>query len=674
MKCRKEEDYQLFSIESCALFVPGKDMLYLCHIRLFPHVFKTTFAGATMKNMSVLIIISLLTISLLPGCAREESYTGVPGVTTEEPIIYTGVTGVTTEESMIHDGLTRTYRLYVPTSYDNTPTPLVFVLHFGGGSAAIIETVTEMTEKAEKEGFIVVYPDGTGKHKDRLLTWNAGYCAGYALEHNIDDVGFIQALVEHFCNTLTIDSSRIYVTGLCNGAALTYRIGAELSGIIAAIAPVAGSIGGIAPDGSFWQIREPEHPVSVIVFHGMEDSYVTYNGGLTKGGTSIVSVADSVSFWVEHNNCVTAPEREISESGNITVDRYAGESTDVVLYTLVTGGHAWPGGKKFTGGDEPTTELSATNIIWEFFETHPKQQGINSHIRTEFIDPVATDPLITPLHELPDSGERNLSHFIAVDITVDHPSVLYLHLPGSGGLPEDYQYVSLCAASCGYHVVNLAYCNYPAVRILIKGIKDTDLPECIRRERLYGGNYADTANVSRADSVENRLLKVLQYNHKTHPDEGWDTFYTGDHIQWDRIVVGGHSQGAGHAAFLAKEHNLAGVIIFAGPGDFVAGYGPAPWLSYENVTPPERMYAFTHASDPFSQAFFTAQRILGLQVFGPLQNVDTGELTSHMLTTALPADSQNYHSCIIVDEYVLYNEDGAILYEYVWVYMFTRLL
>ncbi len=62
-------------------------------------------------------------------------------------------------------------------------------------------------------------------------------------------------------------------------------------------------------------------------------------------------------------------------------------------------------------------------------------------------------------------------------------------------------------------------------------------------------------------------------------------------LRWDRIVVGGHSQGAGHAAFLAKEHNLAGIIIFAGPGDFVTGRGPAPWLYEENVTPSERMYA-----------------------------------------------------------------------------------
>jgi len=614
------------------------------------------------------IIILLLAASSLSGCVREE-----PAIELTK--------GVTTTESLVCDGLTRTYRLYIPSSYDRTPTPLVIVLHFGGGNSTIIETVTEMTEKAEEEGFIVVYPDGNGRLKDRFLTWNAGFCCGYALENNIDDVKFIYTLIEHFEKTLKIDASRIYVTGFCNGAALTYRVGAELSDVVAAIAPVAGSIGGKGTEGSWWMIPVPENPVSVIVFHGVHDGYILYEGGVTKSGAHVISVAESVSFWVEHNKCNPCCEKEVSESGNITQDTYSGgeEGTEVVLYTLLNGGHAWPGGKEFAGGDPPTQELSATDVIWEFFKEHPKTRKSlqENSLRTEFIDPVVTDAAITPLDELPDAEKRNLSHLVALNTQVGHPGILYVHLPGSGGLPEDYQYITACAASCGYHVVNLAYPNWPAVRILIRGNKDPILPEDIRRERLYGEDWTDIIDVSRADCVENRLIRLLQYNHRNYPEEGWDTFLTSDNrLRWECIVIGGHSQGAGHAAFLAKEHNLAGAIMFSGPGDFVTGLGPAPWLYYENVTPPDKMYAFTHHSDPVAEGLFANQRILGLAAFGLPQNVDglsIDGLTSHMLTSTLQTDSENYHSCIILDEYLQF-ENGTPLYEFVWIYLFTHLM
>lgn len=569
----------------------------------------------------------------------------------------------TTEESLVCDGITRNYYLYVPTRY-NGLIPLVVVLHFGGGNATIIERVTEMTEKAEEEGFIVVYPDGTGRNNN--LTWNAGFCCGYAVENNSDDITFVLTLIENLEKRFTIDPSRIYVTGFCNGAALTHKIGAELSSVVAAIAPVAGTIG--QPDSLELL---PENPVSVLVMNGVHDEYIPYEGGVTKSGVPVASAAESALFWVEHNECDTV-EKKVSESGNIIIETYTGKHADVVLYTIVNGGHAWPGGRKFAGGDEPTQEVSATNVIWEFFKNHPKPELSFAHdMRTEFVDPAVTDPLITE-YELPDA--ESIRHLVAVDTHRELPGVLYVHLPGSGGLPEDYQEITVCAALCGYHVVNLAYPNWPAVRVLIQGNTDAGLPECIRRERLYGEDCTDLVDVSRADSVENRLLQVIQYNHYKYPKEGWDTFVIEGHLRWDRIVVGGHSQGAGHAAYLAKEHNLAGIIMFAGPGDFVTGKGPAPWLYYENVTPSERMYAFTHSKDPVAKGFFANQRILGLDTFGSVQNVDVyNELTAHMLTSTLWTDSGNYHSCIILDECLSYT-GGDPVYKPVWEYVFTSLI
>jgi len=281
-----------------------------------------------------------------------------------------------------YNGQSRSYILHLPPSYNGVDEmPLVVVLHGGGGNARNIEEVTGFSTKADEEGFIVVYPDGSGRLDRSLLTWNGGFCCGYALENNIDDVGFIRALIEYLKKNYTINRNMIYITGASNGGIMSYRLGAELSDLVAAIGPVVASIGGKATeDSSLWVIPEPNYPVSVIAFNGMLDGRVPYDGGQptvndTRGAFIYLSVNESITFWVNHNNCSTVSSRNISQSGNFIVDTYPNGdmSTEVVLYSIVNGGHAWPGGKKGSEkGDEPTQEISATDIMWEFFKAHPK--------------------------------------------------------------------------------------------------------------------------------------------------------------------------------------------------------------------------------------------------------------------------------------------------------------
>jgi len=595
--------------------------------------------------------------------------------------LFSSFTGCIQQNQHIqHDGRTRYYDIFIPSSYvQSSSVPLVLVFHFGGGNGEIIANVTEMNQKAEEEGFITVYPYGTGRFDKRLLTWNAGYGVGYAYEHNIDDVGFITNLIDHLQNQYRIDENRIYATGFCFGASLTYRLGAELSDVFAAIAPVAGSIGGKhTEDTPLWIIPTPKNPLPVLTFHGKQDAAVPYDGGVTQGnGTySILSVNESIGFWVDHNNCSKNPMINTSETGNVIVHTYENNETnaDVVLYAIKNGGHAWPGGNEFFGGDDPTTEISATDVIWDFFKDHPKTE---TRIRVEFIDPLQTDPMMSPLNDLPDSDERNLYHFISVPRNPSSSGLLYVHLPGSGGLPEDYQVLSQHAATLGYHVINLAYPNWPAVRTLIADESDVDLPEKIRRERLYGEDQTTLIQVNRNNSIENRIIKLLEYNHLHHPEEHWDQFLTKDNgLYWDKIVFGGHSQGAGHAAYLAKQHLLRGIIMFAGPGDYVKDVGSAPWIFQENIISPEQMYAFTHRFDPVSRLFFTHQEILGMREYGSVQRVDKksiDELSSHMLTSwLLDIPERNYHSSIAVDDYLPTNEAKSY-YENAWTFMFSNL-
>jgi polyhydroxybutyrate depolymerase len=272
---------------------------------------------------------------------------------------------------MVFDMRLRSYRIHIPSSYDGSkPMPLVFVLHGFPSNAKQIELVTGMDAKADEEGFIVVYPNG-----EVLSLKNEFWCLillGYWGLYfncwdfdNVDDVGYIRTLIENLQTTLDINSSRIYITGWSGGGFMTYRLGAELSNIVAAIAPVCGSIGGKWTSSSpFYMIPTPEQSVPVIIFHGMNDSNVPYNGG-----GWCFSVNQSVSFWVQCDNCNPTPQINISNSGNIIRKTYANRTngTEVVLYTVVDGVHAWFGSPYFP------CEISATDLIWNFFAAHPKR-------------------------------------------------------------------------------------------------------------------------------------------------------------------------------------------------------------------------------------------------------------------------------------------------------------
>jgi polyhydroxybutyrate depolymerase len=265
----------------------------------------------------------------------------------------------------------RTFLLHLPREYQpSKAVPLVIAFHGGGGNAENMAQMSGMSQKANAEGFIVVYPNGTGKLKDRFLTWNTWNCCGYSVESQVDDVGFIRALIQQLKSTYAIDSNRIYATGISNGGMMAYRVAVELSDQIAAIAPVSGALNVDNPS--------PSTPVSVIIFHGTGDQSLLYEGGqpkklYDKRPRVDKSVPSAVNFWVNFDGCAPTPKR--NESGNIVIDAYSGgkNGTEVVLYTIKNGTHSWPGGQKGRfSGDGPTKEISATDIMWKFFARHPK--------------------------------------------------------------------------------------------------------------------------------------------------------------------------------------------------------------------------------------------------------------------------------------------------------------
>ncbi len=282
--------------------------------------------------------------------------------------------GKTETRSINVGGVERSY-LFHRTPQQESSYALVIALHGGGGNPAQFAKDTRFNDKADQEGFIVVYPRGTGT----LAVWDAIHCCGSAFDEHVDDVGFISALIDEMIRTEHIDPKRVYVTGHSNGAMMSYRLGSELSDKIAAIAVSAGTIGGKAtPRSPMVQIKQPAEPISVLVFHGKIDENVLYDGGVTvKGvvkGRYDLSVAQSVGFWVKADGCTGDPQ-DSQFSQHVTVKDYptCNQHTEVTLYSIDNQGHAWPGG---TQGfvDPPSKDIAATDIIWDFFKAHPKAQ------------------------------------------------------------------------------------------------------------------------------------------------------------------------------------------------------------------------------------------------------------------------------------------------------------
>jgi polyhydroxybutyrate depolymerase len=278
--------------------------------------------------------------------------------------------------------LERRYRAYIPKKYDaSKATPVIVVFHGGGGNPESMIRLTGMNAKADEAGFLVVYPFGTGKLAKTLLTFNGGECCGYAMDNKVDDVGFTRELLDDLAKVANIDADRVFATGLSNGGIMAHYLASELSDRIAAIAPVGGPLMMEAPRN--------KRAVSVMHFHGTADAFAPFQGGFGKGFlgrngiTKFRSVDHTIQNWVKANGCTTEPEIEplpdnASDAMKVTRKTWGGgkAGSEVVLIEIEGGGHTWPGKKPIVSLlGESTMDISANDLMWEFFQKHPRKPG-----------------------------------------------------------------------------------------------------------------------------------------------------------------------------------------------------------------------------------------------------------------------------------------------------------
>jgi len=278
-------------------------------------------------------------------------------------------------------GFRRSYRVHVPRGYTPDRTwPLVVVIHGAFSGAREMEKHSRFSELADREGFIVLYPNGMGLF-GLLRHWNAGHCCGKAAGDRVDDVGFVMAALQEVRELLHVDPRRIYAVGFSNGGMLVHRLAAEKPEVWAAVAPLAGSAGGRKDaNHPWWHIPDPALPVSVLMMQGLRDEQIPYLGGRVggkPGAREYLSAEDSARFWARSDGCEEPPETREIMGGIVTLHAWKNcrNGTEVVLYTLHEWGHVWPG-KPFTTealepGD-PFLEFDAAEITWQFFQEHAK--------------------------------------------------------------------------------------------------------------------------------------------------------------------------------------------------------------------------------------------------------------------------------------------------------------
>lgn len=273
-------------------------------------------------------------------------------------------------ETRTEDGRARTWRLYVPASLPvGVPAPIVVALHGGMGWADQFIKGSHWLEVAEEGAFILIAPDGVGLGPRRAQTWNGGdgYCCGPAMTQGVDDVGFLESIVEEVASEIEVDRSRVFASGHSNGGIMAYRLACDASSTFVAIGVVAGSLG--------VEDCDPDRPVSVLHIHGTADENHPFEGGI--GPKSVQSnefnpVMAGVEKWVSLDGC--APDPRVERSGAVETTAWLGcrAGTRIELVLIDKAPHAWPGGSVLAPEvqGEPSQALDATREIWEFFENN----------------------------------------------------------------------------------------------------------------------------------------------------------------------------------------------------------------------------------------------------------------------------------------------------------------
>jgi polyhydroxybutyrate depolymerase len=318
-----------------------------------------------------------------------------------------------TQEKIDIDNTTRTYTVHLPAGYNQQQHyPVVILLHPQNLDADDMERLTHFNQLADKDGIIAVYPNaergewnievhreqeasmgprrGYGRHGGWGGYPGGGYPGGgggYPGGQNggenpnqtrntpqpADDIAFLNQMLDNLALKYSVDTRRIYATGLGDGGFMAERIGCNLADRVAAIAPVGAAF-------PKTMICLPERAVPTLFISGTDDPIVPYDSGTYKQGHfHVLSAEDSAKTWAKYDRCgekpaqakIQAPAKGEKDTKTLT---YAGcqDNSEVVLYSVKNGGNTWPGGEQYTSEKEigkTSGAINANDSIWSFLST-----------------------------------------------------------------------------------------------------------------------------------------------------------------------------------------------------------------------------------------------------------------------------------------------------------------
>jgi polyhydroxybutyrate depolymerase len=263
----------------------------------------------------------------------------------------------------------RAFITYVPSSYSITDTvPLVFALHGLGDIASNFESFMGMNAVADTANFIVVYPQAL---VDPLTNNQTAFSSGINFFSGVDDVGFVNALIDTLVNQYNIDTTRVYATGFSMGGFMTHRLACQLSDRLTAVASVSGQMAMSIPPNC-----NPVKEIPLMHIHGTADGTVRYNG---YDSLQMLSVDSTLAIWQMNNGCTGEPTLVYSLPNNApdnfitTAYRWidCNNNSEILLYKVDSADHQW--------FYEPASDFDAATEIWKFFMRHPNN-GLTNEI------------------------------------------------------------------------------------------------------------------------------------------------------------------------------------------------------------------------------------------------------------------------------------------------------
>ncbi|WP_395540109.1 alpha/beta hydrolase family esterase [Neotabrizicola sp. sgz301269] len=264
-------------------------------------------------------------------------------------------------------------RYYLADLPDNSKgAPLIVALHGGGGDPAQFRRASGLAAEAVLRGYAVIFPAGSSRRGgDRLLTWNGGYCCGYAARTGVADEAFLKAVIADAVSRYGLDPDRVFVTGMSNGSILAETFAATNPRAIRAVAGVSGSM-----DAAHLKLRAP---VPALLIHGTADAMVPYGGGVGEDSltrTDFASVAQVVgAFLAPWPGPLARTDRRVDHVADDGTALAISDWTDggrprLRLITIEGGAHHWPGGHKARLTSGKTRELTANGAILDFFDLY----------------------------------------------------------------------------------------------------------------------------------------------------------------------------------------------------------------------------------------------------------------------------------------------------------------